>query len=301
MTRVRSVALVSLLAATAGAPAATLLQATTQEPRAYGYQVGDVVARGVSVHTPDGLVLDETSVPRPGGRGKALELQSVTRSSHAEPGGRRLDFTLVYQVFLAPPQPRTLEMPSFTLRFDGVPRAQELRVDVWPVTVAPLTAVEPPARRGLGDLQPDTAPPLIDTRPARSRLIVYAGLLLLGLGYFVHVYVGVPWWSRAHRPFTAAWRGLRRLDAGSAEPQWRAALQQLHRALNQTAGEVVFERDIDRFVDARARFRPLRADLATFFQHSRRTFFTQGASDDSDRAWLVGFCRRCRDAERGAP
>ncbi|MEO5696362.1 MAG: hypothetical protein ABIQ60_04410, partial [Burkholderiaceae bacterium] len=235
MTRARRVAmLVSLLLAATSAPAATLLQATTQEPRAYGYQVGDVVTRSVSIHAPEGLVLDETSVPQPGGRGKALELRSVTRSGHSESGGRRLEFTLAYQVFLAPPQPRTLEMPSFTLRFDGAPRAQELRVDVWPVTVAPLTPVEPPARRGLGDLQPDTEPPLIDTNPARNRLIAYVALLLLGLGYFVHVYVGVPWWSRAHRPFTAAWRGLRRLRADSGEPQWRAALQQVHRALNQT-------------------------------------------------------------------
>ena len=55
---------------------ASLLQATTREPRAFGYQVGDIVARSVTVHVPEGLVLDDTSVPQPGARGRAIELRA---------------------------------------------------------------------------------------------------------------------------------------------------------------------------------------------------------------------------------
>ncbi len=291
-------ALAAAVASAVGQP--LLLTATTREPRAFGYHVGDVVSRTVMIHAPDGLVLDEASVPQPGARGKSLELRDVARRSDARSRGRSIELTLDYQVFLAPPHTRTLEMPSFTLRFQGMPRAQELRVDAWPLTVSPLAPVDVSARRGLGELQPDTPPPLIDTAPARNRLVVYAGVLLSLLGYLGHVYLGLPWWSRAHRPFAQAWRSLRSLTPASSEMQCREAFQRVHQALNRTAGEVVFEQGIDRFVVAQPRFECLRDDLVNFFRQSRHVFFARRVPGDADRIWLIEFCRRCRDAERGA-
>ena len=279
---------------------ASLLQATTREPRAFGYQVGDVVARSVSVHVPEGLVLDDTSVPQPGARGKAIELRRVVRRDSSERGGRRHELTLDYQVMLSPPQPRTLELPTLTLRFEGQPRAQELRIEAWPVTVSPLVPVDVSPRRGLGELQPDTPPPLIDTSAAHHRLIAYAAASLLLLAYLAYVYIGLPWWSQAHRPFAQAWRSLRDLGTDSAQRRWQEALQQLHEALNRTAGEVVFEHGIDRFVAAHVRFEPVRDDLLRFFQLSRRAFFADDTPAAAERTWLIEFCRRCRDAERGA-
>lgn len=279
---------------------ASLLQATTREPRAFGYQVGDIVSRGITVHVPDGLVLDDSSLPQAGARGRAIELRSVTRGDTSAAGGRRHELTLDYQLMLSPPQPRTFELPTLTLRFQGLPRAQELRVEAWPVTVSPLVPVEVSPRRGLGELQPDTPPPRIDTSATHDRLVAYAVASLLLLAYLGYVYIGLPWWSRAHRPFTLAWRSLRDLPTGSAELRWQEAFQRLHEALNRTAGEVVFAHDIDRFIGANARFEPVRGDLARFFQLSRRAFFAGGALATAERTWLIEFCRRCRDAERGA-
>jgi len=294
----------ALLALAAATVHADLLpgqvHAATREPRAFGYQVGDVVSRTVDLTVADGLVLDESSVPQPGARGNALELRSVARRSNAEPGGRRHQLTLTYQVFLSPPQTRTLEMPAFRLRFQGQPRAQEVRIDAWPVTVSPLVPVDVSPRRGLGELQPDAAPLLLDTRMGRWRLLAYAGVLLALLAYFAHVYIGLPWWTRAHRPFAQAWRALRGLPPASSDAAWRQAVQQVHGALNQTMGEVVFEEDIPRFVAANPRFAHLGDDLAVFFQQSRLMFFGDAPQGRVDAGWLKAFCRCCRDAERGS-
>ena len=296
----RRLCIAAVALAHAAGLAATQPGATTREPRAFGYQLGDVVARAVTVHVPDGLVLDAASVPQPGARGKALELRGVQRSDSAESGGRRVELRLEYQVFLSPPQVRTLEMPSFTLRLEGTPRPQELRIDAWPVTVAPLAPVDVSPRRGLGELLPDVAPPPLDASAGRTRLVVWAAAALLLLAGLGHVYFGLPAWRRTQRPFAQAWRGLRALPLAGPEPQWRAALQRLHEALNRSAGEVVFEHGIERFVAAQPRFAALRGDLATFFQCSRREFFAAGQPGAADRAWLVEFCRRCRAAERGS-
>jgi mxaA protein len=283
------------------------LNATLSEPRAFGYQIGDIVSRTVTVDASDGLVLDESSVPQAGARGNALELRSVEQRSSVETGGRRHELTLAYQVFLSPPESRTLEMPGFTLRFQGQPRAQEVHVEAWPVTVSPLVPVEVSPRRGLGELQPDTPPPLIDTRFARWRLIGYGIVSLVLLAYLAHVYIGLPWWTRAHRPFTLAWRAMHGLTPASSDSQRRDAFKHLHEALNRTMGEVVFEERVDRFVRAQPHFAHLRDDLVRFFRQSRQEFFGSETHEGdqvpahADRSWLLEFCRRCRDAERGSP
>lgn len=278
-----------------GARAAETLQATTEEPRAYGHLVGDVVQRHIRIDVPDGLVLDEASLPRPGARGRALELRAVRR----ERAAGRESLVLEYQVFLAPTAVRTLEMPPVLLRFEGRPRAQDLRIDAWPVTVAPLVPVEVSPRRGLGELQPDVDAPPQPTGPLRTRLLVWLVLAVLLSAALVVRHFGLPWWNRRHRPFARAWPALRGLAPGGDDAlSWRSACERLHAAFNESAGEVLFEHGIERFAARRPAFAALREDIRRFLAISRRGFFGDGGREPGDLAWLVDFGRRCRDAER---
>lgn len=283
----------ALCVATAGSRAVETLQAHTDEPRAYGWQVGDVLRRHIRIDVPDGLALDGRSVPRPGARGRALELRAV----HRETAAGREDIVLEYQVFLSPPDVRTLEMPPVVLHFEGRPRAQDVRIDAWPVTVAPLVPVEVSSRRGLGDLQPDIDAPPVDTGPLRLRLAVWIAAAALLAAALALVHFGVPWWNRRHRPFAQAWRELRHLG-GDGEAPWRIACERLHAAFNAAGGEVLFEHGIERFTARRPAFAPLREDIRRFLAISRRGFFGDGRREPGETAWLVDFARRCRDAER---
>jgi len=271
--------------------------ANGSEPRAFGYTVGAVVSRRIALHVPNGLRLDEESLPRTGDRGRALELRRVVlhRSRTGVPEELQLD----YQVFLAPRDLRVLEIPAVELRFDGSPRAQTLRIDAWPLTVAPLTPADPSPREGLGELRPDQEPALLDTSAARARLLAEAVVGLLLLTYLAHVYLVLPWSAQRHRPFGRAWKALRALSDQPDRAQRRAAFEQLHAALNETAGEVMFAPGLASFIARQPRFAPLRDDLAVFFAHSRAEFFA-GDPPTSDLRWLVALCRRCRDLERGS-
>lgn len=283
-------------------------QVDTTEPRAYGHTVGDRVRRQVQVYVPAGYALDEETLPKAVRRGVPIELRSLTRQQHRDGAGSRLELTFDYQVFLAPREVRTLELPPMVLGFKGSPRSQDVRVEAWPLTVSPLVPVDVSPRRGLGELQPDAPPPLIDTRAGRWRLAAYAVIASLLLAYLALVYVGLPWRSRQRRPFTVAWRALKAMPelvhpetVSTAPAQHRLAFQRLHDALNQTAGEVVFEHSVDRFVAAQPRYAVLHGELSAFFQHSRAEFFG-GVDPDAARTgtWLIEFSRKCRDAERGA-
>ncbi len=294
------------------------LTAKTDEPRAYGYQVGDLITRDTTVWVPQGLQLDTASLPTAGRVGHTFELRRVRWQPLASTVFTNRPQTphqllLQYQVFLSPRAVRTLELPPITLRFTGTPRAQDLRIDAWPVTVAPLVPAEVSARTGLGEMQPDAAPPLLHTQPATTRLTVYASAAALLLAWLAHIYGVMPWLARRQRPFEQAWRALKTMPADNTPQAQRAALQTLHQALNRSAGSVLFEHSVDGFVSAQPRYAPLRDDLLRFFQHSRRNFFgpqtaaaaasPAGHGADPDPAALTAFvsalCRRCRDAERG--
>jgi mxaA protein len=293
-----STLLLNLLTSAGAVAAPAVLDARSSEPRAFGYSVGDVVSRRIALQVPDGLRLDESSLPRAGAHGGALELQHVVlhRSLAGVPESLQLD----YQIFLAPRDVRVLEMPPVELRFDGVPRAQTLRVDAWPVTVAPLAPTDPSPRDGLGEMRPDREPPLIDTGSTRLRLALEALVLVLGLAYLAQVYLVLPWSAQRRRPFGRAWPALK--AALSAQPdaaQRRVAFERVHAALNESAGEVLFAPGLDRFLAAQPHFAALRDDLVRFFAASRAEFFA-GHDEAVDARWLLEFCRRCRDLERGA-
>jgi mxaA protein len=269
------------------------------EPRAFGYQIGDTVQRHVTVHADAGWVLDEATLPRAGARGGALELRRVAVQTHDEGTGRRHELRLLYQVFVSPPAVRTFETPTLRLRFNGPQRSEDARVEAWPVTVAPLSAPDASPRRGLGELRPDQAAPPIDERALRLRLQASALAALLLCGALAVMRFGPPWRAARNRPFGRAWRQLRHLPADAAGAPWRAACKQMHEALNRSAGEVLFEHGLERFVAARPAFAPLRDDLARFLRLSSAEFFGAPAQARGDAAWLVDLCRRCRDAEQG--
>lgn len=280
-----------------GETAIPSLQAS--EPRAYGYQVGDRVQRELYVHAPAGWTLDESSLPRPGGRGQALELRRVDRQQASAAGGVRHELRLEYQVFLAPAAVRTLEIAPLRLRLDGPGRSEELLVEAWPVTVAPLVPALAPSRRGLGELQPDREPPRVDTDAARNRLMFYAAGAALLLAALAVQTFGWPWRGASARPFGRAWRSLRRLPAEPGEAEWRAACRDFHTALNQHAGAMLFEAGLAHFIAERPAFAALHDELLRFMRASRASFFAGAPHAPGDAAWLAALARRCHDAERG--
>lgn len=272
------------------------LSAQADQPRAYGYAVGDLVSRRVLVSVPPGLSLDPESLPRPGQRGQPLELRSQSWQALGE---GRYELLLHYQIFQSPTETRTLEMPTVRLRFNGTPRAETLRIEAWPVTVSPLVPVEVSPRTGLGELQPDQPPPLLDTRTTTWRLSLWAIGVALCLAYLAVVYLGGPAWARRRRPFGRAWRQVSALPGTASAAQWREAAKAVHQALNDTAGQVVFAHGLDAFLDKAPQFAPLRDAWRDFFEASRREFF---AGDDTPRetAALRALCRQARDLERGS-
>ena len=298
----RRIVAAALMLSWAGAPAwaaepdPTQLQSRTIEPRAFGVRTGDVVERQVIVDIPSRLTLVEDSLPIVGPQGPVLELRSLGRTQQRTPAGTRLSLRLKYQVFAAPVAVRSYELPKLLLRFDGVPRGDELRIEPWPLVVSALATEEASPREGLGALRPDIDPPLRSTALEFGVLGACAAAAVLLGAYLALVYLGLPWWGR-RRPFRQAFKTVK----AHAAADEREACRALHAAFNQTAGRTLFAGGVDSFVAQAPRFAALKEDIRTFFQKSQATFFA-GAPAASAMApdWLLAFARACRDAERGS-
>lgn len=289
----RIVAVLVALALAGPAHAQPGPEAVADAPRAFGYTLGDVVQRRVQLRLPPGWTLDMDALPRTRRPGQALEL----RSARLEGATLLLD----YQVFLAPTEVRTLELPVLRLSFNGPAGAREVRVDAWPLTVAPLMPEAVSPREGLGEMRPDVPAGPMDTRPRQQRLLAYAALLaLLGLA-LVQLHLGLPWWRQRQRPFAQAWRTLRGWPEQASAEQTQAAMKLVHAALNRSAGQVLFAAAVPAFVARSPHFAPLQPALAEFFERSQAMFFAANAGSGSgDIGWLKRLVRQALDAERGA-
>lgn len=287
--------LVSLMLAWPGGAVWAAVGVRVEDPPAFGYRVGDGFERRVIVTLPDGWQIDAASLPRPGGRGRAIELRSIERHD----AGSTVTLVLGYQVMTSPATVRVLEVPPWRLRVQGSGRSDEWRVEAVPVAVGPLAPAEAPAREGFGPLRPDHPAPLLETAAFDARLALWlavagaAALAWLGLA------LSERWAEARRRPFAHAWRQVRRLPAQPAADQWRNALRQVHEALNRAAGQVVFDHGVAAFVRARRGYASLEPELRRFLSLSRAEFFEGRAAPADAAAWLKGVSRRLRDAERG--
>lgn len=281
--------------------AADKVEIHLENPRAFGHLVGDIVERRITLSAPRPLTLAPDSLPKPGRLGHAFELRELHLDSKESGRGTQYELLLRYQLFAAPSEPKTLDLPAFALQLDGGAQPEELRIDFAPIVVSPLTPAGTSLRKGLGGLQPDIAPAQMENKPALWRLVACAAAAALVLTYLGYVYLGFPFLNRQRRPFTLAYRQIHALNADDGGDKIRAAMKRLHRAFNETAGSTIFQHNIDHFLSAHPAFAPLRSDIAAFFDESRKVFFdtdARAASKDIQR--LLALCRQCRDIERGA-
>ena len=294
-----------LLASAPAAPQAAEPAVRTEEPRAYGHVVGDLIERHVHLALPAGQEILPDSLPQRGRVDAWLELREITLES--QQGQATLHAT--YQLVNAPQKVTTIVLPalSLSLRDRARPGAATGAVAVgdWPVTVAPLTPEFVLARAGLPDLQPDIEPEPAATAPLLARLALWSLLLMATLlAWAVQRHPQLAFWRR-RAPFRQAWQDLRRLARRGpvTVALQRQALARVHRAFEATAGCALFAEKLDPLYAARPGLRAMAPEIEAFFAASRHSFFAVADSASAtppeplDR-WVV-LCHRLARVEAG--
>lgn len=257
-----------------------------EAPRPFGYVIGDKVVQRIALEH-EGRRLTLREMPALERASNWLDRQDAQLETDA--AGRQW-LRVEYQIINVPEELRAIELPVLDLATDG--DNERLQTAPTPLTVAPLTPEVVLARAGLEEIRPDLPAPHIDTAPYLRGLqtALTVGAVLLGLWLSLAVARGVQ--ARRALPFSRAQREIGRLPADSPE-RWR----RLHRALDDTAAQVVRAQDLQVLIARAPWLAPLESDLQRFFDASQARFFADRTDAQTDPHAL---CARAARLERRA-
>ena len=263
-----------------------------EQPRGFGYLLGDKFRRVVHLDLRQPYRLDTDLLPKAGRFTDWLVLETphVAVESDGEVTRYRLEF--IYQILNVSAAFNNIAVPHHYLVYGNGEETLQALVPATRVLVSPVEI------GASSELQPAHAPTV---QPIDHTRGLFAGtLLLFALGVLAYVLWGWTPFSSA-RPFSAASRQAGRLgDADDA--RYSAVLQAVHYAFNTTAGRTVFAETLDDFFLEHSRFVAAREPIERYFAHSRQFFY----ANDSD-AGKVGYSvddlkhllRHLGDIERG--
>ncbi|MCC8403119.1 calcium incorporation protein MxaA [Paraburkholderia sp. MMS20-SJTN17] len=296
----RALLAAALYGAACATASAAVVSALVQEPRAFGYVLGDVLTQRVLLEA-NGRDVGAVTPPSVGRTGVWLERRPVTLETDAN--GRKW-MVIAYQVVNAPQTLTQITLPALTLTSAA---GTQLQVAEWPASIGPLTPQSAFATGDLQPLRPDRQVPVSGTAGLRQQIAWALGLLLATLIAWTSW-----WWARNRResarlPFARAWRQMQRLPespAASSSEAWVC----LHRALNETAGQVVHATSLPALLARAPYLQPLRAQLERFYEVSSERFFRpapnpaangdKSADETSGEFPLHALCRALYRAER---
>jgi mxaA protein len=251
--------------------------AVVQQPRAFGYVVGDVVTQRVLLES-GGRRFKPAELPRTERLGVWLERRPARIERDA--AGREW-LAVSYQIVNAPQSLATVTLPAWEL--DG-----KVRIPEWPLSVGPLTPRDAFESRGLQNLRPDRPAPTIATAPIARQLLLWSVALALTLATWL------VWWLHRNRrasanlPFARALSEIRSGD--ETAPQ---AWQSLHRAFDETAGRVIQRESLAVLFQRAPHLAPCRTQIESFYSESSERFFGAGHATQA-----ISVRELCRDLRR---
>lgn len=278
--RLASLVLLLFASVTALAKTASIL---VDDPRAFGYFLGDTIVRKVTLRLGPDQELESGVLPRPGPVNYWLELGGMTHKEAAEGDDTVHTIELTYQTFYTPLDPRRLVIPGFTLKLQG---GGEISVPEFGFITSPIRQLFAASSQSTGsavDLQPDALAPRLPTGAERTALLITT---LLALAALIGLAWHRAWWpfhARPSRPFTETARYLRvnasRLEGANG---YRTALLKLHRAFDLAAGRRVLAEDVPVFLAEHPEFQPQAPKIERLFHASRRAFFANDVDEARD-------------------
>ncbi len=250
-------------AAPAVEPQAEGDEAVVEQPRPFGYVLGDTLIQRVYL-APEFQLESLPPLERAG-------LWFSRRSATLEQGedGRRW-LIMDYQLVNAPQALVTVSLPSVTLKSRA---GKVLKVSPWPISVGPLTPQHAFAKGGLQELRPDHPAPTVPIATLQRKLRLW----LTAFGVTVAAWLA--WWiirsirAAANQPFARALREVRRVGHDSPEA-WLA----LHRAFDRTAGRALQMSTLPALFNQAPHLAAERPAIEQFYNQSNLRFFGGGDS-----------------------
>jgi mxaA protein len=248
--------------ANASASPTTAPAVVVQQPRPFGYVLGDTLTQRILLRSASGN-FDPAALP-PAERAGLWFARRSSKIAPADNGNRWL--IIDYQIVNSPQTLMTANLPAVNLKAKA--GNDVLATPEWPVSIAPLTPRAVFAKGGLQELRTDHPAPLLPASNLRRQLEIWSSAAALT------VVLWLGWWlmrtfrAAANQPFARALREIRRTDANSP-----AAWLSLHRAFDRTAGRALQLSTLPALFKRAPHFEPERGAIEQFYGQSNLRFF----------------------------
>jgi mxaA protein len=253
--------------------------ALVQQPRPFGYMLGDTLIQRVLLRSRD-HDFEPASLP-PSERASLWFARRASSIEVAENKSRWL--VLDYQLINAPEALTTVNLPGVVLK--AKTGGETLTVATWPISITSLTPRAVFAKGGLQELRPDHPAPLLAIRPLQTQLEIWLTAFAVATAAWL-----AWWWVRALKsantqPFAHALSEMRGDRDGNGPRSWVA----LHRALDKTAGQSLQLSTLPALFKRAPHLQPQRRAIEAFYGESYQRFFGNSAepSNMSPRALCV--------------
>ncbi len=271
-----------------------------ENPRAYGYHVGDSIDQVLHIKYARDMELRLDGAPKVGNVTPWIKLVSMTLDETVSDKSNYTKITLHYQISGFEQGNSVIDTPAFTLTVEKGHEKLPVLVHPVPLHISRLS----------DDLTPNysnirLAAPIGPERKSTGLIeaikwFAFAlGILFVALGIYRHFYLQERW-AETH-PFSVAHKGLKRLT-GTPDDELLAH-RLLHTAFNQHFGRTLFESNLDQFFEQYPSFLKEELTIRKFFEGSRSLFFAAENVDSVESAVypidkLRSLADRCRHFER---
>ena len=262
------------------------------QPREFGYQLGDIFDRQLSLELRNPYVFVEDSLPQPSRLNRWIAFHSFDLESTRRQASVVYDITLRYQVTNVETNIVDAGVPSHLLKITNGDETLTFLVPPSRTTIAPFGNTQST------ELAADITPQLVSVGLNK---IVMLGVLLASslLGY---------WWfqwglfrRKTVAPFNHCYRRVKQLgNEAISDPNYASLLREVHHAFNQTAGQIIFPENLQEFLENHQNFAPVHAEIAEYFSHTNAYFFgaTKLNAKKLPNEQLRHLLKQCAAAER---
>jgi mxaA protein len=269
------------------------IELSLETPRNFGYTAGDVIQHRIHITIPSGTSLNTNNLPS---NGVYLDWLDVLDVQVNELSGREYNISVDYQFSKKVKETEWLEIPAFQLGANDGSEVDRITVPTWRFS---YNSIIPSHIRDTEIIaQPAQQPLALPVQPIMMQLLAYVIAMLLCLAYLLWRRGNLQFWSRKTTPFQKALQALKKLPQQSSSEQIVLAFREVHTAFNQTAGETLFESQLDDFYQNYPRLASLRADTDIFFTQSRQIFYESDTASTQDHTLLKNLKQLCLSYDR---
>ncbi len=271
-------------------------------PRDFGYVIGDIIHHRISLNVIKPYVLESNYLPQPGTVSGELDIHQIRVHEQASEQSTEYRIDLDYQILKGSKEPEQVFVPALQMRLYDGEHSVTATVPKWGFSYAPLIPAQTKDENVL--IRAAIEPPMLSTTIHHWLLLIMASAITLLATTLAWQRKLLPFLDLGCSPFKQACRNLKRWrGANATSPAYRQALRDVHKALNETAGQTVFADYLNEFFSYNPQFNPLREPTEIFFKISRQTFFEQPEQIDIRNypiSWLESLCQQFRKIERSS-